>query len=163
MQRRMRFAVLHGVAAHRTAVAGFGLLEVLVSLALLALTGGTLFQWINQSMSTVSRLERIQAEARLNLDAQGMMNDVNPAMQPEGEREAGAIRVAWTAKPLTPMSDGSPGTEGQIGLWRTGLFRSSVKAKNAQSGVEIHFELVQVGLTRREGAQDLTEGMNAER
>jgi type II secretory pathway component PulJ len=159
----MRVAVLSRDPTRLRSGAGFGLLEVLVSLALLALMGGTLFQWINQSLGTVSRLERIQAEARLNLDAQALMSSVNPAAQPEGQRDAGAIKVTWKAQPITPMSEGSPGAEGPVGLWRTGLFRSSVKASNAQTGAQISFELVQVGLTKREGVQAMTEAANAGR
>ncbi|MDP2006308.1 MAG: type II secretion system protein [Rubrivivax sp.] len=140
---------------------GFGLIEVLVALAIVAIAGGTLFSWINQSLTTAARLQRIEAESQLLLDAQALVADVNPAQQAEGARELPPLRVQWSAKALTPLSQGMPSPEGPIGRWQLALFATHVDAQDIRSGARVAFDIVQHGLLPRTDVPSLAEQLRA--
>jgi prepilin-type N-terminal cleavage/methylation domain-containing protein len=136
----------------RRAGAGFGLLEVLVSLAILALVGGALFSWINQSLDSARRLQRSDAEAQLTLNVQALLSDLNPLREPEGKRELAGIKVSWNSTVVQPVVDGRSFVEGQFGDWRIGLFAVSVDAEDLRSRTTVRFDILKTGLQPRLGA-----------
>ena len=131
---------------------GFGLLETLVALALLASVGGVLFSWLNQTLETASRLRRSDDEARLTLNAHALISTVNPLSSPQGERELAGVRVQWVALPVQPVVLGRSFAEGQPGDWQIGLFKLTVDAEDRRAGSKVRFELVQAGLKPRPGS-----------
>lgn len=83
---------------------GFGLLEAIVSMALLSGVGLAVFSWINGNLAAVSRLHEYSEETRLRLLASEWGRTLNPAMQSRGEeRLDGHVRIRWEARPLSPM------------------------------------------------------------
>lgn len=140
---------------------GFSLIEVLVALAIVAIAGGTLFSWINQSLSTASRLQRIEAESQLLRDAQALIADVNPARQAEGVSDLPPLRLHWASKALTPLSQGVLGSDGAIGRWQLALYTTHVEADDSRSGARIVFDILQSGLLPRTDVPTLEEALRA--
>lgn len=136
----------------RSASAGFGLLEVLVSLAILALVGGTLFNWINQSLDSAQRLRRSDAEAQLTLNVQALLSDLNPLREPEGKRELAGIKVSWVSTLVQPVVDGRSFVEGRHGHWRIGLYGVTIDAEDLRSGARVRFDMLKTGMQPSGGA-----------
>ncbi len=124
---------------------GFGLLEAIVALALLAGTGIALFAWINQNLQAASRVQQIAAEAKLQMWAQTVVDTVNPLLQPEGTRDLGDRSVRWRAELLEPQRRNTSFGPEAPGDWRMGLYRLTVDAKDSASGAEVKFEQWRTG------------------
>ena len=139
---------LHRRATER----GFGLLETLVALAILASVGGLLFVWMNQTLETAARLRRSDDEARLVLNAHALLATVNPLRLPEGEREVAGVRIRWQATPVQPVVSGRSFVDGQAGDWQIGLFKLAVDAEDRRANSRVRFEAVQVGLMPRQNS-----------
>lgn len=131
--------------------AGFGLLEAIVALALLAGTGLALFSWIQQSLHDATRLQQRDLEARLMLSAQALIETTNPMLQAQGSVEADDLRVTWRAEAIEPERRSSTFVPGVSGPFRMGLYRVHVNARDVRQGIEVHFEQWQVG-TQRDAA-----------
>jgi len=134
---------------------GFGLLEAIVALALLAGSGLALFSWINQNLQDASRLRRHDQEARLLLSAQALIDTVNPLQTPEGRLELGGLAVSWTAAPVEPPRSNASFTDGVPGPWQVGLFRLQVHAQDRTQAVELRFEQWRVGMQRAQALSEL--------
>ena len=128
--------------------AGFGLLEAIVALALLAGAGLALFAWIQQNLQAASRLQTHEIEARLLLSAQALVSTVNPMLQPAGTLEMPGLRLQWTAEPMEPVRRNLSATAGVPGAFALGLYRMDVRALDVVSKVELRFEQWQVGSRR---------------
>jgi general secretion pathway protein I len=146
---------------------GFGLLEAIVALALLASAGIALFSWINTNLLTANRLQDIEAEARLKLAAVEAMAQVNPMQTPQGEAVVGTLSLAWTTQRATPVTSNATFEPGQPGPFELALYRAEVRARQANRETtggtaaaplpadEVQFELTLVGYRRvRDVAQD---------
>ena len=130
------------------AAAGFGLLEAIVALALLAGTGLALFGWIQQSLQAASRLQQHDLEARLMLSAQALIETTNPMLQPQGAVEVGDLRATWRSEAIEPERSNLMFIPGVVGPFRIGLYRLHVEARDLRQGTEVHFEQWQVGTQR---------------
>lgn len=75
---------------------GFSLLEAIVALAILASVGMALFAAMNQSLSMVARAEKVRERESALRNAVAWIQVINPAQQPRGEHELGALRQART-------------------------------------------------------------------
>lgn len=126
---------------------GFGLLEAIVALVLLAGTGVALFDWINSSLQTAARIARLDAQARLLLSAQAAISSVNPSARPQGELSVGGLNVRWSAVLAQPERSNATDASEIAGPWWVSLYRMDVSAKSSD-GVEVNFSQLQVG-TRR--------------
>jgi general secretion pathway protein I len=82
-----------------TGQAGFGLLEVLVSLVIFASVGFTVLAWFEQSVTTVQRLRGFYELQDARKTVLEMARSINPAQQPSGEVKLGALRLAWASVP----------------------------------------------------------------
>lgn len=136
----------------RPSPAGFALLEAIVALALLAGAGLAMFAWIQQNMQAASRLRSHEQEARLLLSAQSLVQLVNPMNRPEGEIDAGDMRVVWRADLQEPERRNQTFGGLAEGPFRVGLYRLEVKARDRRHDVEISFSQWQVG-SRRDTVQ----------
>lgn len=125
---------------------GFGLLEALVALTILAASGAALFSWLGQNLQTAARLKQRQAEVEQLLQAQSMVAEVNPFLQPTGERRAGPLALSWRAELISPLRVSQPTEAMESARWRVGLYRLKVQASNADGSVRNDFELLQPGL-----------------
>lgn len=125
---------------------GFGLLEAIVALVILASSGLALFAWIGQNLADVRRTEDVQARAALQLTALAMVGDVNPFVQPRGERRVGAVVVRWTSELVEPLRYSLPFAGAQGPRWEVGLYRLDVVGTDESSGARVEFNLEQTGL-----------------
>lgn len=130
------------------ACCGFGLLEAIVALALLAGTGLALFAWINQNLQAASRLRLHEQESRLLLSAQSLIDTVNPLQAPTGRLEVSGLAVTWEAVALEPARANATFNPELTGPWLVGLYRLKVHAQDRIEGVALDFEQWRVG-TRR--------------
>lgn len=128
---------------------GFGLLEAIVALALLAGTGIALFTWINQNLDAASRLRAHEQRAQLLLSAQALVETVNPMKARTGQLEAGDLAVTWEAELLEPQrANATFNPERPAGPWQLGLYRVQVQARDRRLGTELAFEQWRVGTSR---------------
>ena len=127
---------------------GFGLLEAIVALTLLASTGMALFAWIQQNLQAASRVRTIEQEAQLQLNAQTLLVGVNPMLRPSGTMQVSGLSLRWEAQPLEPPQRNLGFTGGVAGPWLVGLYRLDVRARDERLGTEVRFEQWLVG-TRR--------------
>lgn len=134
--------------------AGFALLEAIVALTLLAGTGMALFAWTQQNTQAASRLRVHEQEARLLNSAQLLVQLVNPMVKPDGDMDAGDLRIQWRAELLEPERRNQPFGVGAQGPFRMGLYRLDVQARDLKQNVEVRFQQWQVG-TLRDVVQDL--------
>jgi general secretion pathway protein I len=145
-------STMNGVPG-RGRVRGFGLLEAIVALVLLAGSGAALFAWINQNLASASRLAQAQQAAQLSLSAQALLDDVNPALTPSGQREVASLSVRWTSQVVQPLRDGSSFSPGYPSNWQLGLYRTEAQAEDRSNGARLTLTLLQLGKLPRPGTQ----------
>ncbi|WP_416234785.1 PulJ/GspJ family protein [Paucibacter sp. PLA-PC-4] len=125
---------------------GFGLLEALVALTILAASGAALFTWLNQSLQMASRLKVRQAEVEQQLLAENLLADLNPFVEPSGERTLGGVKLSWQSQMVSPMRPSQPTRATQSPRWRVGLYRVQVVATNLDGTIRNQFAYLQPGL-----------------
>lgn len=129
--------------------AGFGLLEAIVALSLLAGTGLALFSWIQLNLQAASRLHEHELEARLLLSAQALVATVNPMLTPEGSLETGDLRVSWRSELIEPVRRNLGFGREATGPFMVGLYRLEVRTSDLRQQAELSYAQWQVG-TRRD-------------
>jgi hypothetical protein len=119
------------------AEAGFGLLEAMVAIALLAGTMVAIFSLVAGILDSAHRVGRSNQEVQLTLNAIETMMAVNPMLQEIGKLDVGPYTVSWTSTAVAPPLDlgGS--------LYRIGLYDCDVRVVDPAGS-----ELVQVTLRR---------------
>jgi general secretion pathway protein I len=127
---------------------GFGLLEAIVSLTVLAGAGLALFAWINQNLQTASRLQEREVEARLQLQALALLEALNPAQQPTGELQRAGLLLSWRAELVEPVRANAGFSPPQTGLWVLGLYQVQLKVRDAATGRETNLALLKIGSRR---------------
>ncbi len=135
--------VRHGLPGRRSR--GFGLLEAIVAVVLLAGVGGALFSWLTQSINAAARLEAAAVQARLTSQAEQAFAQVNVFKEPAGERRWGRLQLRWQATLISPMRYAVMGDVDAV-RWRVGLYQVRLHVKDADSAHELDLELVRVGL-----------------
>ncbi len=101
---------------------GFGLLEALVALVILATAGTATFAWINVNLDTVRRVRDREAEDRLREQLAAWAQTLNPAREPEGTAElAPGLPVRWTSRPVQALAPVQPLPGGMGTPFRLGL------------------------------------------
>lgn len=128
--------------------AGFGLLEAIVALALLAGSGMALFSWIQQSLQSATRLRTAEQEARLLLTAQALIETVNPADQSQGSMEVSGVTLRWQAEVVETPRRNVTFSMGEPGPWLVGLYRVRVAAQDREAGAAVDFMQLRTGLRR---------------
>jgi general secretion pathway protein I len=127
---------------------GFGLLETIVALALIAGAGMALMSWLQQSLHSAFRARNTEYEARLLLSAQALIESINPAEKAEGSLKADGLFLTWQSQPVEPPRRNATFVEGTPGPWEIGLYRLAVTALDEQSAVRVNFVQYRTGLKR---------------
>ncbi len=110
---------------------GFGLLEAIVGLTILATLGLVLFDWIRQSLDGASRIRAEHARVEALISAQALIANVNPAVEPEGERSLEGLAVRWKSRLVagpTALFGDTPSPDEVADGWQVGLYELSVNA-----------------------------------
>ncbi|MCG5500815.1 type IV pilus modification PilV family protein [Ectothiorhodospira lacustris] len=82
---------------------GFGLLEAIVALALLAGAGMALFAWINTNLALAHRLQQTEAMTQATTLGTAWAQALHLADHPRGEVTLDAgVFIRWDSRPLTP-------------------------------------------------------------
>ena len=123
---------------------GVALLEVIVAMLLLSLTGLTLFAWINQNLNTAGRLAERDAQARLTLNALALVENLNPAERPEGQVRTQGLAVAWQSAISQPFRR-TQGPGEVPGLWWVALYKVEVTARTADDAPPVRFTVLRPG------------------
>lgn len=122
---------------------GFTLLEAIVALVIFAMAAFALYGWLSTNLITLERARAGSDALVVKQSALELLRDVNPMLTPRGEREAGDLRVQWTAQPLQPAKRGSF----QIGspsLYEVGLYQMQVQVHDGSRQVG-QFSMRQLG------------------
>jgi general secretion pathway protein I len=130
---------------------GFGLLEAIVALTILASSGLALFAWIQQNLQTAARLKLKEQQAALILNAQALLETVNPSAAPSGEIVQGALAVRWSGSLIEPARPNAGFAAPATGDWMVGLYRLQVRA--SEGAVEAEFSMLKAGTQRQQVAR----------
>lgn len=134
---------------HRV-VRGFGLLEAIVALTLLAGTGMVLFAWIHQSQDGLRRSQRAEWRARLQLEAVEFLQTLNPAEKEQGQLDLPGLRLQWTSVLLEPARPNATFVPPEAGPWLLSLYRVKVQVQSTEdASVQADFDQVLVGRRRQ--------------
>ncbi len=129
----------------RAAERGFSLLEAVVAMVILASTGWALLAWINASITSLARIEDANGRSQAAANALEYMQTVNPMARPQGRVQLGSLSVAWTARPLTPVLDGSGFPRGPS-LYQLAMYETAVRAfRGDEPSPSVEFRMKQVG------------------
>lgn len=124
---------------------GFTLLEVIVALVILSTSGLVLFGWINQNLATATRLRESQARSQLQIEGVSWLATINPAIEPEGEREMGGLRLSWRTTLVEPMRTEFTYGGSLLPRWMIGLYRVNASITRMDGGVRAEWEQVATG------------------
>lgn len=129
----------------RPLTSGFTLLEVIVALVVLATAGLVLFGWINQNLSTASRLRESEARSQLQIEGISWLSTINPMAEPDGEREIGGLRLTWRATLLEPARPEYDFAGNLAARWAIGLYRVNASVTRIDSGMRAEWQQVATG------------------
>lgn len=124
---------------------GFTLLEVIVALVILSTSGLVLFGWISQNLATATRLRESQARSQLQLEGISWLAVINPAVEPEGERELGDLRLNWRTTLVEPMRNEYDSGGLLLPRWAIGLYRANAVVTHVKTGLHVEWEQVMAG------------------
>ena len=124
---------------------GFTLLEVIVALVILSTSGLVLFGWINQNLATATRLRESQARSQLQLEGVSWLATINPAAEPEGERELPGLRLAWRTTLVEPVHPEYTFGNSFLPRWALGLYRVQASITRLDDGVRADWEQIAAG------------------
>lgn len=124
---------------------GFTLLEVIVALVILATSGLVIFGWINQNLATATRLRESQARSQLQIEGVSWLATIDPAAEPEGEREMGGLRMTWRATLLEPARLEYDMGGNLTPRWAIGLYRVNANITRLDTGLRTEWEQVAAG------------------
>lgn len=124
---------------------GFTLLEVIVALVILATSGLMIFGWINQNLATATRLRDSQARSQLQIEGVSLLATIDPAVETDGERETGGLRLTWHATLLEPMRPEYDFGGNLVPRWLIGLYRVNASITRVDTGLRAEWEQVAAG------------------
>jgi general secretion pathway protein I len=126
---------------------GFGLLEAIVAIAILAGTLVAIFTLVGGVLSSANRIGQSNASVEVTLNAIEAMTAVNPMIQESGQIDLGPYKVHWRSATTTSVTDGT-GYPAGISNYRVALYESEVEVAEASGQILTTFKLRQVGYRR---------------
>jgi hypothetical protein len=124
------------------AEAGFGLLEAMVAIALLAGTMVAIFALVAGILDSAHRVGRSNQQVQLTLNAIETMMAVNPMLQETGKLDVGPYTIGWTSTAVAPPLDVAGS------LYRIGLYECDVRVVDRAGSELARFKLRRVGYRR---------------
>lgn len=127
----------------RKAAAGFTLLEVIVSMVLIATVGMAAYALISSNVSNLERVKDHLERVQLVRNALAFMEQVNPMEDKSGSTELGDYMLRWKASLVQPRVSGADNSYYVVGLYKTHV-TLSLRGKVVEA-----FDVLQVGYYRR--------------
>jgi hypothetical protein len=128
--------------ASSTSEDGFGLLEGLVAIALLAGTLAAIFALVGSVLDSASRVGRANQSSQMTLNAIEVMTAVNPMLQESGKIDVGPYAVSWTSSTITPPIDRAGS------IYRIALYECDVRVEDPSGSILTHLKLRHIGYKR---------------
>lgn len=104
---------------------GFSLLEAIVALTLISLTGVAIFSWINQSLKNLSVISRQDIQLQRVENALAYVRTINPMKTPQGSSQIGDLQLSWQSELIEPINR-SVSRRGGFGNYQVGLYSLDV-------------------------------------
>lgn len=130
--------------AKHAAQRGFSLLEAVVAMVLISGAGYALFGWINSNIMALNHIHESNARSAATQNILEYMDSVNPMLRPDGNADFGNYRIAWKAKPVTLVQDGTSYPEG-VSLYQLALYETMIEVETPGKNRWFDFKLRQVG------------------
>jgi len=122
---------------------GFTLIEAIVALVLISLTGMAIFQWLNQSMANLRVLEREQSTTLTVQNALAYIKTINPMENPTGKAQVGNMQLEWESDLLEEPTKGMT-QKGSITQYTFGLYQLDITLTQTNQP-KFQFSVRQVG------------------
>ena len=107
---------------------GFTLLEAIVAITVLTMSGGALFGWVNTLLISLSRVESHAEKNFASGQAIAVLEVINPMKSPSGQRALGGYVMRWQANEVEPPRD-AVNRYGIRGLYEVGLYNVHIELK----------------------------------
>jgi general secretion pathway protein I len=124
---------------------GFGLLEAIVALTLIAGAGMAIISWIGTSLIQANRLKDIDLDTRLRSAAIDCISAINPLNHPSGRIERPRLVLDWSSREVSPLLEGTSTIAAGASNYQVQLFRTSVRASDPGRNTSITFEIELAG------------------
>ncbi|MDR1647328.1 MAG: hypothetical protein LBR88_04740 [Zoogloeaceae bacterium] len=128
----------------RHGASGFGLLEALVALVLIAGVGFSLLGWVQQNLETLQRLRQHYAEQEIRRQILNWSAALNPMERPEGELILGSTRFIWSSEQQGEIRPQS-GYPAGMGLYDIALFSVTIQAYREGQTAPLTETLTRIG------------------
>ncbi len=127
----------------RSAQAGFGLMEAIVALTLLAAAALPTALGLSAALTAARRTEAAMLELEMQANALSALRAINPMAQPEGALDLGPYRMVWRAAELEqPRPAVNP--LGESGVWIVQAFDVVISVED-DTGVRARLTARQIG------------------
>lgn len=140
--------------------AGFSLVEVLASLALIGLALLPIYGLNVRSLQLAARLERAEVEAEAWRTALTVIDVANPALHCSGEQELGNVRLSWQCRlAAEPTVNALPPSAPELAsLLQAGLSIEEARAPRAGPfALGIYTVTVSLDIEGRRVSRDITK------
>jgi general secretion pathway protein I len=107
---------------------GFTLLEAIVALVILSISGLALYGWIATNLQNLQRLEAAQERAYLTRTLLQFAATLNPMLKPDGKADLGGYAVSWQSQAVQGPVDGVSLTGGKS-LYQVGLYQVELQIR----------------------------------
>lgn len=116
---------MRGQGARQNQQRGFSLLEAIVAMTIFAAGALSLYAWQAQSLKAIQRVSERQAFVAAVQAALPLVEDLNPMVEPRGERRVEDLEVRWTSAPIEPEKPGRTAV-GSESIFQLGLYSVDV-------------------------------------
>jgi type II secretory pathway component PulJ len=124
--------------------AGFGLLETIAALTILASGAIILFTWIVQTQTQLQKIEQQALKDTAKLEAIAFLSTLNPSALPQGSQVLGRLNVQWRATLTQPMRN-TLNVAGRPDIFDVGLYAVRVQVSRPGESEWFEFEQLLVG------------------
>jgi hypothetical protein len=127
----------------RTPQSGFGMLEAIVALTLLAAAALPAALGLSSAMTSARRVEAALLELEMQTNALAALHVINPMLKPDGNLDLGPYRLIWSS---TALDQSKPvvGPLGETGVWMVQPFEMSARIED-QSGLRARLTVRRAG------------------
>lgn len=123
---------------------GFGLLETIAALTILATGAMVLFSWIAQTQLSLQKMQVVSEQSAAKLDSLAFLQTLNPSVDATGQQDFSRFKLQWRAALAEPMRP-SLGLTGRPDLYDVGLYKVQVQISRPNGAAWFDFDQQLVG------------------